>query len=169
MPRRRRGRMKVFWHDAQLKHAPRFFLARGETRPNYEVPARAEALLAACRAMRLDIVTPAPAERPGLLTVHDGDYLDFVREAHAAWLLVPNAGVPNAGQEVVANSHPSPEMLSNGARKPEHIVGQAGWFTADAACPIGPHTWESALWAAACARAAADEAVAGRSLHALTG
>jgi acetoin utilization deacetylase AcuC-like enzyme len=154
--------MKVFWHDAQLKHAPRFFLARGETRPNFEVPARAEALLTACRAMQLEIVTPAPTDRAALLTVHDPAYLDFVRDAFAVW-----SALPDTGPEVVANSHPSPEMLANGARLPAHIVGQAGWFTADAACPIGPHTWESALWAAACARAAAEEAAAGHFAYAL--
>ena len=154
--------MKVFWHDAQLKHAPRFFLARGETRPNFEVPARAEALLTACRAMQLQIVTPDPTDRAALLSVHDPAYLDFVRDAFAVW-----SALPNTGAEVVANSHPSPEMLANGARLPEHIVGQAGWFTADAACPIGPHTWESALWAAACAIAAAEEAAAGSSSYAL--
>lgn len=154
--------MKVFWHDAQLRHAPRFFLARGETRANFEIPARAEALLASCRAMGLQIVTPAATDRAALLAVHDAAYLDFVRDAFAAW-----SALPNTGAEVVANSHPSPEMLANGARMPEHIVGQAGWFTTDAACPIGPHTWESALWAAACALAAAEEAVAGRSAYAL--
>ena len=154
--------MKVFWHDAQLKHDPRFFLARGETRPNFETPARAEALLASCQAMGMDIVAPAPADRAALLTVHDTAYLDFVRDAFAAW-----AVLQDTGPEVVANSHPSPEMLANGARVPEHIVGQAGWFTADAACPIGPHTWESALWAAACALTAAEEAAAGRSAYAL--
>jgi acetoin utilization deacetylase AcuC-like enzyme len=154
--------MKVFWHDAQFKHAPRFFLARGETRPNFEVPARAEALLTACRAMQLQIVTPYPTDRAALLSVHDPAYLDFVRDAFAVW-----SALPNTGAEVVANSHPSPEMLANGARLPEHIVGQAGWFTADAACPIGPHTWESALWAAACAIAAAEEAAAGSSSYAL--
>jgi acetoin utilization deacetylase AcuC-like enzyme len=154
--------MKVFWHDAQLKHAPRFFLARGETRPNFEVPARAEALLTACRAMQLQIVTPDPTDRAALLSVHDPAYLDFVRDAFAVW-----SELPNTGPEVVANSHPSPEMLANGACLPEHIVGQAGWFTADAACPIGPHTWESSLWAAACALGAAEEAAAGRSSYAL--
>ena len=154
--------MKVFWHEAQLKHAPRFFLLRGRARANFEVPARAEALLASCRAMKLDIVTPPRADRSALLTVHDAAYLDFVRDAHAAW-----SALPDAGEEVVANSHPSAEMLANGARMPEHIVGQAGWFTADAACPIGPYTWESALWAAACALGAAEEAAAGRSAYAL--
>jgi acetoin utilization deacetylase AcuC-like enzyme len=154
--------MKVFWHDAQLKHAPRFFLMRGRPHANFEVPARAQSLLAACQAMRLDIVAPEPADRATLLTVHDAAYLDFVRDAHAAW-----AALPNAGEEVVANSHPSPEMIANGARMPRHIVGQAGWFTADAACPIGPHTWESSAWAAACALAAASEAAGGGDAYAL--
>lgn len=155
-------RMKVFWHEAQLRHAPRFFLARGETRANFEIPARAEALLASCQAMALDIAAPPPADRAALLTVHDAAYLDFVRDAFTVW-----SALPGTGPEVVANSHPSPEMMANGAQMPEHIIGRAGWFTADAACPIGPFTWESALWAAACALAAADEASGGRSAYAL--
>ena len=154
--------MKVFWHDAQLRHTPKFFLARGTPRANYEVPARAEALLASCRMMHLDIVAPDPATRDTLLSVHEAAYLDFLRDAHAEWSVLPDTG-----GEVVANSHPSPEMLANGASVPAHIVGRAGWFTADAACPIGPHTWESANWAAACALAAADEASAGRAAYAL--
>jgi acetoin utilization deacetylase AcuC-like enzyme len=154
--------MKVFWHEAQLRHTPRFFMLRGQVRANFEVPARAEALLASCEAMKLDIETPRPPERSALLSVHDAAYLDFVARAHAAW-----STLPDAGDEVVANSHPSPEMLHNDARMPEHILGQAGWFTADAACPIGPHTWESAYWAAGCALGAADEAAEGRSAYAL--
>jgi acetoin utilization deacetylase AcuC-like enzyme len=154
--------MKVFWHDAQLRHSPRFFMLRGQPRPNFEVPARAEALLASCQAMRLDIVQPEPAAHASLLSVHDAAYLDFLRDAHADW-----SRLPDSGEEVVANSHPSPEMMANGARSPDHVVGRAGWFTADAACPIGPHTWESATWAAACALAAAGEAAAGRSAYAL--
>jgi acetoin utilization deacetylase AcuC-like enzyme len=154
--------MKVFWHDAQLKHTPRFFLTRGELRANFEIPARAEALLASCQAMGLDIVAPEATDPARLLTVHDAAYLHFLRDAFTAW-----SELPNAGAEVVANSHPSQEMLTSGARVPHHIVGRAGWFTADAACPIGPHTWESALWAAACALAVAEEAAAGRSAYAL--
>ena len=155
--------MKVFWHEAQLNHAPRFFLMRGKPHPNFEVPARAEVLLAACQAMRLDIQTPKPVSREALMAVHDPAYLDFLRDAHPAW-----AALPDAGGEVVANSHPTPDMVAVGARIPDHIVGKAGWFTADAACPIGPHTWESARWAAACAIAAAEETAAGRSAYALS-
>ena len=154
--------MKVFWHDAQLKHTPRFFLLRGQIRPNFEVPERAASLLAACQAMNLTIETPPEADPAALLTIHDAAYLAFLRGAHAAW-----SALGDSGEEVVANSHPSAEMLAQGARMPDHIIGQAGWFTADAACPIGPHTWESATWAAACALAAAEETAQGRSAYAL--
>jgi acetoin utilization deacetylase AcuC-like enzyme len=151
--------MRVFWHDAQLLHTPKFFLLRGKQRPNFEVPARAEALLAACRAMRLDIQTPEPVTRDALMTVHDGTYIDFLRDVHAAW-----SALPDAGDEVVANSHPPPDGQ---ASMPSHVIGQAGWFTADAACPIGAHTWESSCWAAACALGAADAVAAGGDAYAL--
>ena len=58
-------------------------------------------------------------------------------------------------------------MLANGARAGGHIIGQAGWYTADAACPIGPGTWEASLSAAGVALAAAAEAAAGRTAYAL--
>ena len=154
--------MKVFWNPAQLTHAPAFFLARGTVRANFEVPARAEALLEACRAMGMDAVTPPPVDIATLVAVHDPAYLTFLRDGYAAW-----SDIPDAGPEIVANHHPSPEMMANGARVPSNIVGQAGWFVADAACPIGSHTWEAAFHAAAGAVAAADEAARGSNAYAL--
>jgi acetoin utilization deacetylase AcuC-like enzyme len=154
--------MKVFWDPRQLAHAPQFFLQRGHLRRNFEVPARAEALLAACQAMQLDIAVPAAAERAALEAVHPAEYLDFLRDGWAAW-----AAMPDHGPELVPNIHPSPEMLANGARRSGTIVGQVGWFTADTSCPIGPDTWVAAEAAAAGAIAAADEAAAGRHAYAL--
>ena len=154
--------MKVYWHEAQLDHTPRFFLMRGQARTNFEVPARAEALLESCRAMRLDIAAPPAVEAAALAAVHDPAYLAFLRDAHAEW-----SAMPDMGGEVVANMHPSPEMLVSGAPMPAHIVGRAGWYAADAACPIGPRTWDAARWAAACALAAAEEAGMGRHAYAL--
>ena len=58
-------------------------------------------------------------------------------------------------------------MLANGARPGPHVVGHAGWYTADAACPIGPGTWEASLSAAGCALAAAEAAAAGKTAYAL--
>ena len=154
--------MQVFWRDEQLAHAPRFFLMRGAVRANYEVPARAQALLAACRAQGLPIATPPDAPPAALRAVHDEAYLAFLQRAPAAW-----AALPDAGAEIVPNIHPAPEMLANGATPPAHVIGQAGWFTADNAAPVGAETWASAIAAAATALAAADEAAAGRHAYAL--
>ncbi len=154
--------MKAFWDAAQRAHAPTFFLQRGLVRPFLETPARADALLAGCRAAGLEIVAPPPADRAAILAVHPAQYLDFLRDAPAAW-----DGLDEHGDELVPNVHPSPEMLANGAREPASVVGRLGWHTADTSCPMTHATWPAAVAAAACAIAAADEVRAGRSAYAL--
>ncbi len=154
--------MKAFWSQAQLRHDPRFFLQRGVVRQNYEVPARALALLDGCRAAGLSPEPPPPADRAALEAVHDAAYLDFLRDAPAEW-----AALDDSGPELVPNIHPAPEMLANGARPGRSILGRLGWFTADTSCPIAAETWPAAEAAAACALAAADEAAAGRHAYAL--
>ena len=154
--------MKAFWNPVQLAHTPQFFLLRGQPRPNFEIPARAEALLQGCRSLGLDIITAPPAEKAAVLTVHTPDYLDFLANGHAAW-----TAQPDAGPEIVGSSHPAPEMIANGAHRPEGIAGRAGWYTSDAACPIGKDSWPAIAAAAGCALAAADEAAAGRGAYAL--
>jgi acetoin utilization deacetylase AcuC-like enzyme len=154
--------MKAFWDPIELAHAPRFFLQRGLVKQNFEIPARAEALLAACKAMGLEIVAPPPAERAALEAVHQAAYLDFLRDGPEAW-----DALPEAGPEMVPNIHPSPEMLANGARPSATVVGQLGWFTADTSCPVAPATWPAAEAAAAGAIAAADMAASGARAYAL--
>jgi acetoin utilization deacetylase AcuC-like enzyme len=154
--------MKTFAHPAQAGHDPSFFLQRGKVRRNFEVPARAAALEGALRRMGLAPVPPPPLPPRALEAVHRADYLDFLAGAAAEW-----ARLPDAGPEVVANIHPAPEMVAQGGRVGPGIIARAGWYTADAACPIGPGTWDAVQGAAACALAAAAEAAAGRTAYAL--
>ncbi|NKC31540.1 histone deacetylase family protein [Falsiroseomonas selenitidurans] len=154
--------MKTFAHPAQDLHSPRFFLMRGQVRPNFEVPGRAAALAEGLARLGLHPATPPEAPRAALEAVHPAAYLDFLRDAPAEW-----AKLPGAGPEIVANVHPSPEMLAQGAPCPTGLVGRIGWYTADTACPIGPGTWAASAGAAACALAAAAEAAAGRHAYAL--
>ena len=154
--------MLVFWNQVQLRHAPRFFLLRGQVRPHFDVPARAEALLAACRDLGLTVATPPEADPAALRAVHGAAYLDFLRRAAVEW-----AALPGTGEEVLPNAFPSPEALASGGRLPAGLVGQVGWYGTDLACPIGPHTWEAAEAAAAGAIAAADVAAGGGNAYAL--
>ena len=153
--------MQAFWDPVQQHHAPRFFLQRGQVRPNFETPARADALLAGLATLGIEPQMPLAADRAALLAVHDGAYLDFLAGASAEW-----TALDDVGPELVPNIHPSPEMLAQGAT-PGGLVGRLGWFTADTSCPIGPATWHAACAAAACAIAAADAVVGGGTAYAL--
>mgnify|MGYP005858627537 FL=1 len=154
--------MKTFAHPAQAGHTPSFFLQRGQVRRNFEVPARAAALEAALQRMGLAPETPTPIPPRAMESVHRRDYLEFLARAAADW-----AALPDKGAEVVANIHPTPEMIAHGARTGPDIVARAGWYMADAACPIGPGSWEAIQGAAACALAAAAEAAKGGTAYAL--
>jgi acetoin utilization deacetylase AcuC-like enzyme len=154
--------MKTFAHPDHGRHQPQFFLIRGEMRPNYEIPARAAALEAALHRLGLPPATPAPATRPQLETVHRPDYLEFLEAVAPAW-----AALPSKGAEAVPNMHATADALANGARRPEGIVGQVAWYTADNSCPIGPGTWQASTAAAGVALAAAAEAAEGRTAYAL--
>jgi acetoin utilization deacetylase AcuC-like enzyme len=58
-------------------------------------------------------------------------------------------------------------MLQTIAGPPRSVIGRAGWFSADSACPIGPGSWPAIEAAAACAIAAADEVAQNRDCYAL--
>jgi acetoin utilization deacetylase AcuC-like enzyme len=154
--------MKAFWDPIQLTHTPQFFLQRGHVRKNFETPARAEALLAACQSMGMDVTAPPSADMQAILGVHSADYLAFLRDGPAAW-----DAMEDHGPELVPNLHPSPEMLSQGAKPSSTIVGQVGWFVADTSCPVSATTWPASLAAASGAIAAADEAASGAHAFAL--
>lgn len=154
--------MRSFHSPDQARHAPRFFLVRGQVKQNFEIPARADSLLAGLQALGMAPELAPPATEAQLQAVHRADYLAFLRDIGPAW-----AALPDTGPEAVANIFPHPDAIASGARKPAGIVGQVGWYTADAACPIGPHTWEASIAAAGLALAAAAEAAAGRTAYAL--
>lgn len=154
--------MRTFHDPGHARHAPRFFLLRGEIHSNFEVPARAAALEAALHRMGLPPAAAPAATRAALETLHRPDYLDFLACVMEEW-----AALPSKGPEAVPNMHATADALANGARRPDSIVGQVAWYTADNACPIGPGTWEAAIGAAGVALAAAAEAASGRSAYAL--
>lgn len=154
--------MRVFWDPMQLAHAPQFFLQRGVVRPNYEVPARATALLEGVAKLGLKPEKPLPIDPAVLLAVHSADYLALLQEGPAAW-----EAMPDHGPELVPNVHPTPEMLAQGAQPGATVMGRLGWFTADASSPMTAATWPAACAAAAGALAAADVAATGRHAYAL--
>ena len=139
--------MLVVYAEAQQRHHPRFFIARGRVRPGPEVPERAERLLAAVRRAGHEVIAPEAYGPEPRAAVHTARYLAFLEGAHRRW-----SELPDASPEIVPNVHPGFCMDTY----PEGVVGQAGWHQADTACPIGEHTFEGACAAADCAVHAAE-------------
>jgi acetoin utilization deacetylase AcuC-like enzyme len=154
--------MRAFHDPGDSAHAPQFFLMRGRLRANFEVPARAESLRAGLGQLQVAPERAPAASAAQMARLHAADYLDFLAEASREW-----AAMPEAGAEVVANIHPTPEMLAQSDCAATHIVARTGRYTADTACPIGPGTWAAAAGAAGCALAAAAVAAEGGAAYAL--
>jgi acetoin utilization deacetylase AcuC-like enzyme len=125
-----------------------FIVSRGQVTANPETPARADALLGAVRHAGHELAEAMPFGLEPVHAVHDAEYLEFLEHAWRDW-----CELPDHAPEVIPNVHPGRNMSG----RPRAIVGRAGYYQADCACPIGPGTWDAALASASCALAAANE------------
>lgn len=150
--------MITYFHPAQLRHQPQSYLSRGRMRAPQEVPARAERLLEAVRALGFELREPPDAGQAPLAAVHSAAYLAFLAGAHRAWM----AAGEDWGEEVISTIY---------VREPNPLRGvlaQAARYLADGSCPIGRETWQAAYWSAQSAVAAAQAVKAGaRQAYAL--
>lgn len=146
--------MKILFHENQRHHDPKNYLSSGAVRPNPEVPARIEALLAGGAALGLQVVPPQDAGMGPIAALHSSEYLTFLQNIFVRW-----QRIEGASEEVIPNIHPDRRAASY----PKSAVGQAGYHMADTSCPISEHTWNSAYWAAQSAVAAADQILAGQA------
>lgn len=146
--------MKAFFHPDQHLHRPLSYYSRGKLRAPQELPARSDALLHTARRLGFEILAPADPGPLPLTEVHSADYLTFLESAHRQWMALQQDPGQDEGQDW------GPEVVSNiFVREPNALRGvlaQAGRYLADGSCPVGEHTWRSALASAHGAVAAAD-------------
>ncbi|OWY29167.1 histone deacetylase family protein [Herbaspirillum robiniae] len=143
--------MKAFYHPDQKLHHPQSYYSRGKMRVPQEVPQRLDELAAVAARLGFTVQQPADAGAAPIGAVHSLDYLQFLQEAHAQWMALPD----DWGNEVVSNifvRHPNPLR---------GVLAKAAHYLADGSCPVGPHTWRSAYWAAQCAIAGAQALLQG--------
>ena len=148
--------MRCFWDERQRAHAPAAEFFNGALHPAAEHEGRVDAILAAIGP------TEAPSDlgTAPLLRVHDADYLDFLRTAHAEWLAAGRAG------------DAFPYAFPVVGRRPltlDRIDARLGQHSFDTATPIGPGTWDAAYWSAQTALAGLAALLGGeRSAFAFT-
>ncbi len=140
--------MRAFFSPAQLAHAPARELHNGGWVPYAEVPARAEAILAA-------IGGAEPAVDHGeapILAVHDAAYVAFLRTAHDHWRA--------AGRQDDAIGYAFP-VVRRRPLKLDRIDALLGLHGFDASTPIAAGTWRSAYASAQTALTALDAVLGG--------
>jgi acetoin utilization deacetylase AcuC-like enzyme len=116
-----------------------------------EVPQRLDELAALATRLGFAVQAPPDAGAAAIGAVHALDYLQFLQEAHAQWMALPD----DWGDEVVSNIF---------VREPNPLRGvlaKAARYLADGSCPVGPQTWQAAYWSAQCAIAGAQALLAG--------
>jgi len=151
--------VKVIFAAEQLQHYPKQFLSSGAPAPNPEQPERATCLLAAARSSGLQEEAPEDYGDAVLASVHTSQYLQFLQNIYTRW-----SRIADASAEVLPNVHP----ISRNDGYPKSAVGQVGFHTYDASCPISADTWSSARSSAMTAAHAAHQVLAGeRACYAL--
>jgi acetoin utilization deacetylase AcuC-like enzyme len=139
--------MPVVWSDQCRLHEPAGEIFVGVRTPGTEVPARADAILAA-----LSGATIVPAEVHSderLLAVHDPALVEYLAHAWSEW------EAADLGQDRVV-----PYVFAHGelgARVvPAAVWARPGYFAYDTMTLIGPGTWEAARAAVDAALTAVD-------------
>lgn len=126
--------MLVVHHPDQALHDPETvfrtgkFIAQPDRRQRYDI------FLAAMRGDGHQIVEAPLNGMEPVLAVHDADYIEFLRSAHAQWS--KNA---EYGPVAIPNVHPTHRMH----RRPTEFLGLLGWYSNSTSCPIVADTWRS--------------------------
>ncbi len=133
--------MLTIYSDRHHLHHGHSELIDGQMRPCFEMPRRAEMILARVGEMRLGaVVEPQAFGLDPVGRAHDVGYLDFLANAWADWTAL---GRTNDALPLV---WPVPGLRHD--RVPDHIDGRLGFYSMDAGVPITAGTW-AAVQAAA--------------------
>jgi acetoin utilization deacetylase AcuC-like enzyme len=122
-------------------------LIDGQMKPCFEMPRRAEMILARVREVELgEVREPRRVGEGPIRRVHSNAYVNFLATAWSEWLA--------EGRTHDALPLVWPVRSLRGDRVPDYIDGKLGYFSFDAGVPITAGTWEAV-------QAGADVAVAG--------
>lgn len=140
--------MRAFFAPAQLAHAPLRELHDGDWVPYAEVPARAEAILAAIGGAQ---AATDHGEGP-ILAAHDAAYVAFLKTAHDRWRAEGRAG------DAIGYAYP---VVRRRPVRLDRIDALLGYHGFDGATPIAAGTWNASYWSAQAALTALGAVLAG--------
>jgi len=140
--------MKTVYSDKHLGHSGHNELNGGRILPSFELPSRAEFIVARIREQGLgEVLPPAEHDLETAAKVHSEDYLDFLPTVWERWLAEGNSG------PALPSSWPA-----QGLRRdllPTSITGLLGHYSIDASACFVEGTWPAVKAAHDCALTAA--------------
>lgn len=138
--------MQVYYSNTHRLHNPPFELFDGgQHMPYLESPERMERILSALKKRDwANILEPEDFGLDPILTVHDAEYVEFLRTAFDEWTQVKTTYEKKA---LLPATFP-PRGCS---RRPKSLLGRAGYHMFDLSAPIMDGTYRAALASANCA------------------
>lgn len=147
--------MLAIHDERQALHRPLTRIAGGVLKPNLEVPERIVLLREGLALAGIDVVASAGDDEGLIRALHDPGYLDFLENGFAAW-----RAIPGNGPELRSSIHPNIYMN----RRPDDLLGRAGFYQADAGCVLVEGTWPAARASALTALDAAARVLEGEGM-----
>jgi acetoin utilization deacetylase AcuC-like enzyme len=149
--------MITFYNPHHALHQGKMEMFRGQLVPCFEVPARADYVLAELQRRQLGKVrSTGRMDVPALSAIHTPRYLDFLAGAWDEWVALDPA---NAMRDALPSVWPGRTFRTDVL--PANFSARMGLFSFDAGSPLTAGTWIAARAGADCALAAAEHVAKG--------
>ncbi len=149
--------MKTYYNHLHAQHQGKVEMFRGALVPCFEVPARANHVLAELQRRQLGpVLEPQAFDESTLTTIHSPRYLRFLATAWDQWLALAPA---NADKDILPSVWPTRTFRTD--IEPDNFAAKMGLYSFDAGTPFTAGTWVAARAGAYCALSAAGRLVQG--------
>jgi acetoin utilization deacetylase AcuC-like enzyme len=149
--------MKTYYNHLHAQHQGKVEMFRGALVPCFEVPARADHVLAELQRRPLGpVLEPQAFDESALTTIHSPRYLRFLATALDQWVALDPA---NADKDILPSVWPTRTFRTD--IEPDNFAAKMGLYSFDAGTPFTAGTWVAARAGAHCALSAAERLVQG--------
>ncbi len=149
--------MKTFYNHLHAQHQGKVEMFRGALVPCFEVPARADHVLAELQRRQLGaVLEPQAFDEAALTAIHSPRYLNFLATAWDQWLALDAA---NADKDILPSVWPTRTFRTD--IEPDNFAAKVGLYSFDAGTPFTSGTWVAARAGAHCALSAAQQVAQG--------
>ena len=149
--------MITFYNHLHAQHRGQFEMYRGALVPCFEVPERADQVLAELQLRQMRTVLPPQAFDDAVLErIHSPRYLRFLSSAWDQWVALDPA---HSSKDILPSVWPTRSFRTD--IEPDNFAAKMGLYSFDAGTPLTAGTWVAARAGAHCALSAAQQLVQG--------